>query len=207
MCNTGLLMTMYSPSQIDTLVQKKLNEFFPAERVLCNLGWISLKNPGIKLRPDFLNAFNFATEVDEIDYISQFTRDANLDIVRKFYRQTNGMRLLGDKFGVPGVLFHRDDFSGYDFDCVALDFSNHGGFLLPALSPESGLLIGSSHRKLDGKTESIHDILTKSGAIVGGYFDVKPEVTDRFEGIEDWLSNRITGAAKELQKDIAQLQA
>ena len=200
-------MTMYSPSQIDTLVQRKLNEFFPAERVLCNIGWVSLKNPGIKRRPDFLNAFNFATEVDEIDYISQFTRDANLDIVREFYRQTNGMRLLADKFSVPGVLFHRNDFSGCDFYCVALDFSNHGGFALPSLCPESGLLIGSSHRRLDGKTEPLHDILTKSGEIIGGYFDAAPMVTDRFESLDDWLSDRITGAAKELRKDISRLSA
>lgn len=180
-----IVNNMHSPSKIDELVHQKINSFFPAERVLCNIGWVSLKNPGIKRRPDFLNAFSFATEVDEIDYISQFTRDANLDIVSDFYRQTNGMRLLADKFSVPGVLFHRNDFNGYDFNCVALDFSNHGGFALPELSPESGLLIGRSHRKLDGKTEIIHDILTKSGEIIGGYFDIRTEVTDRFEGIDD----------------------
>ena len=196
---------MYSPSQIDTLVQKNINDFFPAERVLCNIGWISLKNPGLMHRPEYLNAFNFATDIDEIDYISQFTRDADIDIVREFYRQTNGMRLFADRFCVPGVLFHRNDFYGNDFNCVALDFSNHGGFALPSHSPQTGLLIGQSHRSLDGKFERLYDILTNSGEIIGGYFDANPEVTDRFESIDDWLCYRIAGAARELQITIAQL--
>ncbi|MGR3822093.1 MAG: hypothetical protein ACU0A5_05930 [Salipiger marinus] len=199
-------MMKYVASKIDTFVQGKLNEFFPAEVVLCNIGWVSLENPGIKRRPNFLNAFNFATEADEIEYIRQFTRDANIDIVREFYRQTNGMRLLADKFSVPGVLFHRNGFSGYDFNCVALDFSNHGGFALPAHSPESGLVIGRSHRRFGERTDILHDILTKSGEIIGGYFDAEPKVTDRFECIDSWLLDRITGAAKELQGEISQLK-
>ncbi|MEP2785051.1 MAG: hypothetical protein ABJO67_16030 [Pseudoruegeria sp.] len=198
-------MPMYSPSDIDKLVHRKINEVFPAERVLCNIGWVSLKNPGIKHRPEYLNAFNFATEIDEIDYISQFIRDANVDTVRDFYRQTNGMRLLCDTFFVPGVLFHRDNFGGHDFFCVALDFSNHGGFALPKRSPENGFLIGGSHRQKDGKTVNLHDILTKSGEIVGGFFDESPEVIDRFSTIPEWLSARIETAAHELRLQISQL--
>ena len=198
-------MPMYSPSAIDELVYRKINEIFPAERVLCNLGWVSLKNPGIKHRPEYLNAFNFATDIDEIDYISQFIRDANIDTVRGFYRQTNGMRLLCDTFWVPGVLFHRPDFTGHDFNCVGLDFSNHGGFALPEHSPEEGFLIGGSHRQKDGSTFNLHDILTKSGEIVGGFFDESPEVTDRFSTIPEWLFARIEVAAIELQREISLL--
>lgn len=196
---------MYFPSDIDKLVYRKLNEVLPSKRVLCNTGWVGLENPGIMRRPKYLNAFNFATEVDEIDYISQFIREANIDTVREFYRQTNGMRLLCDKFSVPGVLFHRDDFTGHDFDCVALDFSNHGGFALPKHSPESGFLIGGSHRKKDGKSVQLHDILTASGEIVGGLFDDSPEVADRFSTIPEWLSARIKVAAAELQREISLL--
>lgn len=198
-------MMMERPSKIDLLVNAKINEFFTAERVLCSIGWVSLKNTGIKYRPEYLNAFSFATEVDEIEYISQFTRDANIDVVKDFYRQTNGMRLLCDKFRVPGVLVHRDDFAGHDFDCVALDFSNHGGFSMPKYAPETGLLIGGSQRTKDGKAVEIHDILTKSGEIIGGAFDETSEVTDRFPTIPEWLSSRIEVASTELRREIAEL--
>ena len=193
---------MHLRSEIDELVFRKISEHFRIERVHCNLGWVSLQNPGMKYRPEYLNAFNFATDVDEIEYISQFARDAKLDVVRDFYRQTNGMRLLCDKFAVPGVLFHRDDFIGMDFDCVALDFSNHGGFVLPKHSPENGLLIGRSHREIDGVTVNLHDILTKTGEVVGGFFDETPTVKDKFATIPEWLSARVEVAARELKQEI-----
>lgn len=205
MQHIGLLEIMRLPTKIDDLVYQSIGSQFQAERVFCNLGWVSLKNPGIEHRPEYLNAFNFPTEIDEIDYISQFTRDANVDIVRRFYRQTNGMRLLCGKFHVPGVLFSRPDFEGYDYYCVALDFSNHGGSALPKHSPENGFLIGESQREVNGRTLRVQDILTNSGHIVGGSFNDKPSVTDRFTTIDEWLSVRIETAAKELQFQISRI--
>ncbi|MCP3969041.1 MAG: hypothetical protein GY717_01710 [Rhodobacteraceae bacterium] len=115
------------------------------------------------------------------------------------------MRLLCDTFFVPGVLFHRHGFVGHDFYCVALDFSSHGGFALPEHSPENGFLIGGSYRQKDGSTVNLHDILTKTGEIVGGFFDESPEVTERFSSIPEWLSDRIAYSAKELKREIEQL--
>lgn len=197
---------MPTTSKIESVVLGGLGHHFTDRKILTNLGWVSLENPGIKYRPQYLNSFNFATDVDEIDYISQFIREANVDTVREFYRQTNGMRLLCDKFTVPGVLFHRDDFEELDFYCVALDFSNHGGFALPAHSPENGFLIGENHHKISGKTVELYDILTSSGDIISGYFNENTEVTDRYTTIHEWLSVRIEFAARELTREISELQ-
>lgn len=197
---------MYVPTKIDDHVYRNINRYFSTERVLCNIGWVSMENPGIKLRPKYLNSFNFPTKVDEIDYISQFAREGNIDVIRGFYRQTNGMRLLCGKFNVPGVLFHSADFSGLDFYCVALDFSGVGGLALPRFSPENGFVIGESQRAVDGSEIRVHDIVTKSGEIIGGIFDEHSGVTDRFSTIEEWLAARIDAAARDLKLEISQLK-
>lgn len=192
-------------SAVDELVRQSCDAAVSSARVVSTLGWVSLKNPGLKHRPNFLSSFNFATEHDEIDYISQFTREADLDIVRKFYRGTNGMRLFADKFVVPGVLFQRDNFSELDFYCVAIDISVKGGFALPTHSPENGFLIGVSQIALDRKWVRQYDILTKSGEIVGGYFDNSPRVADHFKSIDNWLSDRIYSAAKSFVSEISKM--
>ena len=196
---------MYEPSDIDKLVTERLEAHFHVSKVLCNIGWVSLENPGIRYRPQYLNSFNFATEVDEIDYIRQFTRDANVDTVRWFYRQTNGMSVLGGGLFVPGVLFHRDDFEGHDFSCVPMDFSAFGGFALPEHTPVAGFQIGGGHRKAGDRWTTVYDIVTKSGEIVGGFFDGSSEVTDRFESIPKWLTTRIDQAADALKQEILEL--
>lgn len=182
---------------LETVVEEGLGGDYLEDRVTTRLGWVCCRNTDFKLGPKYLVAFNFPTEIDEIEYISQFIRSAHRETVWRFYRCCNGMNIFGNRFSVPGVRFSSDENSGLDFFNIPYDFQVTGGILLPPHAPTDGFLIGTGHMPGDGgQTRELYDILDARGQILSGFFDESGEVVASFQRIEPWLAARVDGARR-----------
>lgn len=182
---------------IENLVRKGVGPECLSDEVETQLGWISCENLDFSLGPKYLNAFNYPTKIDEFDYISQFIGDAELDTVRAFYRQTNGMRLFSDHIVVPGVRLPPEGLSGLDFFNISLDLSVMSGIEYPQFAPVKGMVIASSFRRVSGKQCKLVDILVENNSIVGGFFTKNSIIVDHFNSFDQWMYSRTIEAKKE----------
>lgn len=185
---------------IESIVKECLGRDYLEDKVETTYGWSSKTNSDIYLGPRFLISFNYPTTVDEIDYISQFIGDADAGTVRKFYRATNGMRILGDRFVVPGVRFYTSEMKGQDFFNVPICLKVTSGLEYPVHAPLSGAVIGVSSASCDKSRAQLLDILSGEGEIVCGRFNENSLVTSVFTNFEDWLSTRIAMAKQDFQE-------
>ncbi|WP_346895897.1 hypothetical protein [uncultured Roseibium sp.] len=182
---------------IEEAVKKSLGPQNLSDFCETGYGWVSRVKESFMLGPRYLVSYNYPTQVDEIEYILQFSRDANRDLLRDFYRSTNGMRILSDHFVVPGVRFWTPELHGLDFFNIPLDIQVMSGFEYPRHAPVSGAVIGSSFRTIDGTTLHLKDILADDGRIVCGFFQEDASVLETFPDFQTWIAKRIDGAKAE----------
>ena len=188
---------------LDAIVQTELGDDISKDRVITNLGWICCKNTNIFIGPKYLVSFNHPTLIDEIEFIKQFSRKSSIELIKDFYRSCNGMRVFGNNFCVPGVRISPDGSNELDFFNVPLGFETMGGIELPAHSPFSGFMIGTSQfRSRDGSTEKLYDIVDSEGCILSGYFDSSNAVVEKNVNIENWLIARVRKAKEEYEYSI-----
>ena len=187
--------------KLESIVEDILGRECLQGRVETRLGWICCKNTDFRLGPRWLVSFNYPTKVDEIEYISQYIRSAHRETVHRFYRSCNGMKILGNRFSVPGVRMISEKNSENDFVNIPYGFDVMGGISLPPQSPTDGFLIGVSHiEDSSGDGEKLYDILDSKGTIVSGFFDDADGVTESFHDVESWLKMRVEGARRRFLK-------
>ncbi len=182
---------------IEEAVKKSLGPQNLVDFCETGYGWVSRVKESFMLGPRYLISFNYPTRVDEFEYIIQFTRDANRDLLHDFYRSTNGMRILSDHFVVPGVRFLTPELDGLDFFNIPIGIDMMSGMEYPRKAPISGAVIGSSFRTVDGTTRHLTDILADDGRIVCGFFHEDASVLETFSDFQTWIAVRIDGAKSE----------
>lgn len=186
---------------VENIVKHALGKYLLKDLTETSLGWICYSNKDIKIGAKYLISFNYATEVDEFDYISQFINHGNPDKIRAFYRQTNGMKILSNRFVVPGVSAFFPDLKPNSSFNVPYDFQVSGGILLPKHAPVDGFQIGSGNVETKNGTIDHTDIMDDNGVILSGYFHENDEVIERFDSIEAWITSRITQAKARFREE------
>ncbi len=182
--------------KIEDIVENALGERCLSDRVKTRRGWLCHSNNDPRLGPKYLCKFNYPTEADEIEYISQFIGSADKETVQEIYRQINGLSVYTSCFLMPGVLLSPDFFDGLDYFNIATDVSKVSGHEYPAKSPLRGFLLGRSVVLAGGSERRLYVILTGDQMIISGFFDDESDVTETFGDLSIWLENRISAAKR-----------
>lgn len=182
---------------IDSLLREEVTSLVGDDIIETNHGWVAGLNEDFRLGPKYLCAFNYPTQIDQIDYISQFAGDADIDFVQRFYRSTNGLRFFGTGFFIPGVRLHPETMVDLDFFNCPTGVEVTSGFHFPEYSPETGFVIGHCHIWKDGETVLRPEVLTAHGSIISGCFHEAPHILEEFNDLEEWLINRTRQAHRE----------
>lgn len=171
-------------------VKDSLREAWRADYTETSLGWLSIKNKNILLGPKYLISINFPIDDLEIDYISRYSLNSDMDIVHKIYKSCNGISLFGGRFYIPGVRAGLKPKDALDYFNIPYDMDVCSGSEYPAYAPVLGLVIGMSWRRFSGEDRPFHDILDSSGSILSGFFFHSSEIHEKHHSIENWISNR-----------------
>ena len=176
---------------IEKIVKDCLGSELLADLVETKFGWVARKNDDVFKGAKYLISFNHPTNEDEFDFISQYIRDADVATIKNLYKSTNGMRILGDRFVVPGVRFLTPEQEGLDFFNIPIGIDLVSGIEYPEFAPVDGAVVGSFKGYSKNSKPELLDIVTEKSNIISGYFHESEKIVSVFDGIEQWIEQRL----------------
>lgn len=168
-------------------------------------GWACHPNANFAIGPRYLSSCAAPTEINQIEYLLQFSRRAERGCIEWLYREVNGFRILSDRFTMPGVRDATIPKLGAFPSAAILDIRVFSGYGYPSFAPFDGFLVGKMTKSKEDGYQTLYDILTDTGSIISGLFNENSEILEIYSTFESWILSRVTSAAEDFRYSLSKL--